>query len=128
MTKSLSLSVYAVCGMTVRQRLIQDAKQTPVTSNHYLSLFCVFPLQRMNRIPVTHCTAVPDSVPRPLVDNTSANTLHHRTSAHQSVALPEDQQGANPESSPDGCTTASQRGGRTQRNHTFCLGPKCLAG
>lgn len=44
--------------------------------------------------------------------------------AHQSVALPADQQGANPGRSPDGQVITSQHGGRTQHSHTFCLGPK----
>lgn len=36
-----------------------------------LCFFLIFPaLRLMNRLPVKHCMAVPDSVPRPLVDNT----------------------------------------------------------
>lgn len=60
--------------------------------------------------------AVPESVPRPLVDNASANTLQpalQPVSPPVSVALPVDQQGANPGSSPDGRIIASRQGGRT---------------
>lgn len=48
----------------------------------------------------------------------------------QCVALPVDQQGANTGSSPDGQTITSgkRKKKETHHGHTFCLGPKRIAG
>lgn len=65
----------------------------------FLVLLCAFlypppsPFSGPNcRVPVKHCMAVPDSVPRPLVE---IQPVPSAKSLHQSAALPVDQQGAN---------------------------------